>query len=185
MTLTFETMSFEFEPKENHTCPLFSQILNEFSQRLLCHAFTLLFPVTLHPQALPRIFLDSENKRIRKCHSPRSSQQHTWLTLPLFQELAKNHSTASSCQAFSKHTSKMPSMMASLQGLLARPSTETSWTKLGEVRTQVRQRTGSQISGNVSSPAAILTIRRAWFAVVVILPSSLTLLWAIQSDTKL
>ena len=56
-------MSFEFEPQENHTCPLFSQILNEFSQSILCHAFTLLFPVTLHPhvrhysaQALPRIF---------------------------------------------------------------------------------------------------------------------------------
>ena len=56
-------MSFELEPKENHTCPLFSQILNEFSQSILCHAFTLLFPVTLHPhvrhysaQALARIF---------------------------------------------------------------------------------------------------------------------------------
>ena len=58
-----------------------------------------------------------------------------------FRNRQKNHSTASSCQAFSKHTSKMPSMMASLQGLLARPSTETSWTKLGEVRTQVRQLT--------------------------------------------
>ena len=42
-------MSFEFEPKENHTCPLFSQILNEFSQIIFCHGFTLLFPVTLHP----------------------------------------------------------------------------------------------------------------------------------------
>ena len=56
-------MSCEFEPKENHTCPLLSQILNEFSQSILCHTFTLPFPVTLHPhvrhysaQALLRIF---------------------------------------------------------------------------------------------------------------------------------
>ena len=56
-------MSFEIEPKENHTCSLFSQILNEFSQVILCHGFALLFPVTLHPhvrhysaQALARFF---------------------------------------------------------------------------------------------------------------------------------
>ena len=38
---------------------------------------------TYGPSSCPH-FLDSENKRIRKCHSARSSQQHTWLTLPLF-----------------------------------------------------------------------------------------------------
>ena len=134
---------FEFEPR-NHTCPLFSQILSEFSQSNLCHAFTLLFPVTLSPhvghysaQALPRNFLDSQNKRIRTCHSPRSSQQHMSVVSGVGK---KNHST-SSCQPFFKNKSEMPSMIASLQGLLARPSKATSWTKLGEVRAQVRQLT--------------------------------------------
>ena len=52
-----------------------------------CHLAPTRTPL-LRPSSCPH-FLDSENKRIRKCHSARSSQQHTWPTLPLSQELAK------------------------------------------------------------------------------------------------
>ena len=142
-------MSCEFEPKENHTCPLLSQILNEFSQSILCHTFTLPFPVTLHPHvrhSSPH-FLDSENKRIRKCHSPRSSQQHTWLTLPLFQELAKRiiplhllvkhfQNTKAKCPAWWHH------YRASLPGRPAR-QVELSSARLGHKSDSSQQHAGS------------------------------------------